>query len=384
MAASVIALYWDFENLHASLLDERDGAGAYTATKFRPQDPVIEIEPVLAFAASLGRVAVNRAYGNWQWLARYRHDLQAHGLDLVQLFPLGTGAKNGADIRLAVDAVDDLYRFVHVTHVVVVGGDSDYLSLAQRVRQHGRRIVGVGADGSSHRQWVAACDQFVRYHELAGVGPGAGRHHSERGAAFDLAVEAVTRLAAETGQRWVVKAAVKPMMTRIEPSFDESHLGFGSFNAFLVAVGGRLVERIGEFDHEIAVDTEHTTIDLTEVRPAADRYDRVLRRANVRLPERDVFWAAVDAIGQLAGGGVVASSFHQLEADVLRQLTDAGLEVDDRQVRSTRQVLFKLKLFALLGEEVGVSLVAGLDADLGAVVRRELLAMVADVRGRAR
>ncbi len=376
MTTSVIALYWDFENLHAALLEERDGPGAYQASKFRPQDPVVEIQPVLAYAESLGRVTVNRAYGNWQWLARYRHDLQAHGLDLVQLFPLGTGAKNGADIRLAVDAVDDLHRFPRVTHVVVVGGDSDYLGLAQRVRQHGRRIVGVGAEGSSHRQWVAACDTFVRYRDLVAVNLGSVRTASERAAAFDLAVDAVDRLAAETGRRWVVKAAVKPMMTRIEPTFDETNLGFGSFNAFLVAVGGRLVERVGEFDHEIAVEAEHATIDLTQARPVEDRYDRVLRRANIRLPERAVFWAAVEAFEELAGGGVVAASFQHLETDTVRRLTEAGFEVDDRQVRSARQVLFKLKMFALLGEDVGVCLVA-VGADLGAAVRTELLRTVA-------
>lgn len=381
MTGSVIALYWDFENLHAALLDERDGAGAYQSSKFRPQDPVVEIEPVLAYAGSLGRVAINRAYGNWQWLARYRHDLQAHGLDLVQLFPLGTGSKNGADIRLAVDAVDDLHRFPHVSHVVVVGGDSDYLSLAQRVRQHGRQIVGIGAAGSSHRQWIAACDRFVRYQELVDPGStrGTGALGAERAAAFDLAVDAVARLAAETGQRWVVKAAVKPMMTRIDPGFDETELGFGSFNAFLLAVGGRLVERVGEFDHEIAVDPDHGTIDLTEVRPAADRYDRVLRRSNVRLPERSMFWAAVEAIGRLAGGGAVAASFQQLESDTVHQLGAVGLDVEDRQVRATRQVLFKLRLFALLGEDVGVSLVEGLGANLAAVVRVELLRMLAEV-----
>ena len=55
---------------------------------FRPQEPIVDIDPVVEYAATFGRIAVHRAYCNWQYYGRYRDELQAHAVDLVQLFPL--------------------------------------------------------------------------------------------------------------------------------------------------------------------------------------------------------------------------------------------------------------------------------------------------------
>jgi hypothetical protein len=366
----VVALYWDFENLHASLLDERDGSGAYVAARFRPQDPVVRLGAVMAHVGGIGRVAVNRAYGNWQWFGRYRHTLQAHGLDLVQLFPVGMGAKNGADIRLAVDVVSDLHRLAHVTHVVVVGGDSDYMAVAQRVRELGRSIIGIGADRSAHRHWRAVCDHFVGYGTLLGAdvvadpdpdsvdsGDDVGEEAatSTRQAVMDLAVEAVRKLAAETGSRWVVKASVKPMLTRLDPAFDERRHGFATFNAFLAALSPRIVERVGTYDHEIAL-VEPGLIDLTDEVLPDDRLDRALRRAGIRLPERAAFWAIVASVAHQFTKAPTVSSFAELEAATAAALASEGVTAGDQAVRRARQALFKLHLFELLGEEVGVAL----------------------------
>ena len=57
----------------------------------------------------------------------------------MQLFPTA-GTKNGADIRLSVDVVEELFRLPDITHVVIVAGDSDYIPPAQNVRRLGRTV----------------------------------------------------------------------------------------------------------------------------------------------------------------------------------------------------------------------------------------------------
>ena len=99
-----MAVYWDFENVHASVLDEIQGDGAYQRQHFKPQDRVVDLDPVIDYASGFGSVVVNRAYANWQWLGKYRGVLQSQAVDLVQMFPL-SGLKNGADIRLALDGL---------------------------------------------------------------------------------------------------------------------------------------------------------------------------------------------------------------------------------------------------------------------------------------
>ena len=76
--------------------------------------------------------------------AEYQAQLVARAVDLVQLFPAAAYAKNGADIRLAVDAVEDMFRLPDLTHVVIVAGDSDYVPLAQRCTCNGQLAVALG------------------------------------------------------------------------------------------------------------------------------------------------------------------------------------------------------------------------------------------------
>ena len=168
-----VALYWDFENLHAALVEERAGEGAYAKpdARFRVQEPLVDVQSVVDFAAGLGPLAINRAYANWQYLGRYRDALLQGAIDLVQMFPPGAAAKNGADIRLSLDALEDAGRLPHVGTVVVVGGDSDFMPLSHKLKAAGRLLVGIGARGNTNRHWARSCHEFRYYDTLVAVHP---------------------------------------------------------------------------------------------------------------------------------------------------------------------------------------------------------------------
>jgi hypothetical protein len=276
-----VAIYWDFENIHACLVDEAGGDGYRNAARYKPQEVFVDIERIVRYAASLGTVVVHRAYANWQSFWKYAPNLQAHAIDLVQLFPL-SGMKNGADIRLVLDAAQDLYTLPHITHVVVVGSDSDYTALAQRCRGYGRYFVGVGAARTA-AAYIAACDEFRAHHELP-ASPGfsqpviapavsvvrAGNGLADDRAALEnaatLVVAAIRRLAAENGDPWVLKAAVRPKVGQLDPAFDEKALGFATFADLVRQLSGQIAERAGRWDHELAVrdDLASQVAGLTE------------------------------------------------------------------------------------------------------------------------
>ena len=156
-----VALYWDFENLHAALCEARvEGAYSKQDNRFKVQEPLVDVAAIVALAKNLGPIAVNRAYCNWQYFGRYRDLLMHHGMELVQLFPPGSAAKNGADIRLCLDAMEDLGRFDHIGTVMVVSGDSDYMPLAHKVKAAGRTVLGVGARKATNAHWASSCHGF--------------------------------------------------------------------------------------------------------------------------------------------------------------------------------------------------------------------------------
>lgn len=284
-SASRVAVYLDFDNIVISWYDRVHGRNAYGKDRQRiaenPNDPevaerlsraMIEVGAIIDYAASFGTLVLTRAYADWSSPvnAEYRSQLVARAVDLVQLFPAAAYAKNGADIRLAVDAVEDMFRLPDLTHVVIVAGDSDYVPLAQRCKRLGRYVIGVGVAGSTAKSLAAACDEFEAYDSLTGVvrpakpvtvvapaetavsatdtadttvkakaAPKTRRAKAapkldEQGEATQL-LERALRLGHDKADadEWLHSSAVKTHMRRMDPSFSEKALSYRSFSDFL-------------------------------------------------------------------------------------------------------------------------------------------------------
>ncbi len=289
-----VAVYIDFDNIVISRYDQVNGRNQFQRDKVRgfdvadkSTDPdvaeklrraTVDVGAIIDFASSFGTLVLTRAYADWSAPvnAGYRGQLVSRAVDLVQLFPAAAYAKNGADIRLAVDAVEDMFRLPDLTHVVIVAGDSDYIALAQRCRRLGRYVVAVGVAGSTSRSLAAACDELVTYDALPGItsadadrepvartadgsagreDPGAassspGRRRTRRPVAAVIddtdpepedPQELATRLlerALRLGQEkddadWLHSSTVKSQMRRMDPSFSERALGYRSFSEFI-------------------------------------------------------------------------------------------------------------------------------------------------------
>ncbi len=318
-----VAVYIDFDNIVISRYDQVHGRGQFQRDKVRgfsrtdkSADPdvaerigraTVDVGAVIDFASSFGTLVLTRAYADWSapMNADYRGQLVSRAVDLVQLFPTAAYAKNGADIRLAVDAVEDMFRLPDLTHIVIVAGDSDYIALAQRCRRLGRYVVGVGVAGSTSRALAAACDELVIYDALPGVTPaeaarppggrssagqatqeesgsastGRGSRRAKRPAApvtddaDDADVvdsedpqEVATRLlerALRLGQEkddadWLHSSAVKSQMRRMDPSFSERALGYRSFSDFV-----KSREAVAELDESDPVRLVRLNPDMT-------------------------------------------------------------------------------------------------------------------------
>ena len=261
-AAARVAVYLDFDNIVISRYDQVNGRSSYQKDKAsglkrdKLAASTVDVGAIIDFASSFGTLVLTRAYADWStdMNADYRGQLVARAVDLVQLFPAAAYGKNGADIRLAVDTVEDMFRLPDLTHVVIVAGDSDYIALAQRCKRLGRYVVGIGVAGSSSRALASACDEFVIYDALPGVpalepDPTPAKKTAPRQQARRDADEepdpqdAATALLSRALQiglekddaEWLHNSAVKAQMKRMDPSFSEKSLGYRSFSDFLRA-----------------------------------------------------------------------------------------------------------------------------------------------------
>jgi NYN domain/OST-HTH/LOTUS domain len=256
--ADRVAVYLDFDNIVISRYDQVNGRSSFQKDKAKGLDKyadrleraTVDVGAIIDFASSFGTLVLTRAYADWSAEVNtgYREQLVGRAVDLVQLFPAAAYGKNGADIRLAVDAVEDMFRLPDLTHVVIVAGDSDYIALAQRCKRLGRYVVGVGVAGSSSKALAAACDDFVIYDALPGVPVPAPAPNTRRAKSDDdepqpgpdpqPAATALLTRALQIGTEkddvdWLHNSAVKAQMKRMDPSFSEKSLGFKSFSDFL-------------------------------------------------------------------------------------------------------------------------------------------------------
>lgn len=235
-----VALYWDFENLHASLCEARqEGAYSKQDNRFRVQEPLIDVQAVVDLAASFGPIAINRAYCNWQYFSRYRDALLQSAVELIQMFPPGGSAKNGADIKLCLDAVEDMGRFAHIGTLIIVSGDSDFMPLSQKVKAAGRTLMGVGTRQNTNRHWAKSCHEFRYYDNLVQdseaprTPPAQPAQSLQSDAAKDIFRRATRLLAANQGDAWVSQSALWQMIKRLDSTFDPKEHGFANFMAML-------------------------------------------------------------------------------------------------------------------------------------------------------
>ncbi len=288
-----VAVYIDFDNIVISRYDQKhkrgrgrqDSLREITAESLRADPELaarlaeakVDLGAVLDFASSFGSITVSRAYADWsiEVNSAYKDQLMDRAVELVQLFPAVRPAKNGADIRLAVDVVEDLFRLPDLTHVVIVAGDSDYIALAQRCKRLGRYVVGIGVAGSTSKFLASACDEFADYDALPGItddedevaatdsepaelpaearaaepeksaGARAKGAGSSSGTARIAVKPAVAKAATDLLRRamrlgqakedvdWITSSVVKNQMLRMDPSFQESALGYKTFTDFV-------------------------------------------------------------------------------------------------------------------------------------------------------
>jgi uncharacterized protein (TIGR00288 family) len=210
-----LAVFVDFENL---------------ALGFRAGD-AFEIRLVLDRLLEKGKVIFKVAYADWSRFRDYTAGLHEHGFELIEIPRRATSGKNSADIRLCVDALDLSWSKEHIDTFAIVSGDSDFSPLVSKLKENGRRVIGLGMRASTSPLLANACDEFIYYEELSGRDhPGRRVAGSDDG--LRLLVDTVRALQRE-GNDTIQASLVKDTMKRKRPAFSEGALGYGSFSEML-------------------------------------------------------------------------------------------------------------------------------------------------------
>jgi uncharacterized protein (TIGR00288 family) len=118
------------------------------------------LQKVFESVAAFGQISVRRIYSDWTDNERNAWKPLIHEFSLVAIQQFSnTGAKNVSDFTLVIDAMDLLHEGI-IDCFCIVSSDSDFTRLAQRIREKGKIVIGLG-EKKSVKAFVNACNEFI-------------------------------------------------------------------------------------------------------------------------------------------------------------------------------------------------------------------------------
>jgi uncharacterized LabA/DUF88 family protein len=195
-----------------------------------------DIGTILEALKERGEVVTKIAYADWTRAGEYSRALTQHAIRLVQRNLTPGGDKNGADINLALDALEMAFTHPHINAYVIVGGDSDFLSLVEKLKQYDKKVFVVGGRAFTSIILQRNCHEFIAYENLvrrpsrAGGRPVAPSAAAPVTQAFPLVRRALKILADRevTPQTGLLKST----LLQLDSTFSERNYGASSFLDF--------------------------------------------------------------------------------------------------------------------------------------------------------
>ncbi|HEY3936124.1 MAG TPA: NYN domain-containing protein [Bryobacteraceae bacterium] len=209
-----------------------------------------------------GDLVAKFAYANWGRQEGATRQMAENAVQMVQRIPSPRGDKNGADINLALDALEMAFTHAHVNAFAIVSGDSDFIPLVNKLKEYGKTVFVVGGKAFTSTILQQNCHEFVSYESLLEDGdrivpqPMPDRRdrmdrvdrpdrmdrkerkdRGQRPAPLELsqAMPLVER-ALQVLERRAVQpqlGLLKSTMLQLDPAFSERAYGAGSFSDFV-------------------------------------------------------------------------------------------------------------------------------------------------------
>ncbi|HTM49836.1 MAG TPA: NYN domain-containing protein [Bryobacteraceae bacterium] len=244
-----IAVFIDFDNIEI-------GVKSTLQREF-------DVSAVLDALKERGEIVTKIAYANWGRQESSTRQLSEHAVQMVQRDPSPRGDKNGADINLALDALEMAFTHDHINAFAIVSGDSDFIALVNKLKTYNKIIFVVGGRAFTSTILQKNCHEFVSYESLLdepqraprpqhqphqqAAAPAHGGHQSQgapggrgpnrRPAPLDLALAMpLVERALQVLERREVRpqlGLLKSTMLQLDSTFNEKAYGSGSFSDFV-------------------------------------------------------------------------------------------------------------------------------------------------------
>jgi len=216
-----LSLFIDFENIALGVRDA--------------QYKKFDIHLVLQRLIEKGRIVYKKAYADWTRYSEYKREFHEAAIELIDIPQRNYSAKNSADIRMVVDAMDLVSAKGHITTFVICSGDSDFSPLVSKLKENDKSVIGVGVKKLDVNLLISNCDEFIFYEDLVRETralPSIESLPKKKQEVFRLVLDSLQALLRENYDV-IWGSMVKQTMQRKQPYFNESYYGYKSFSELL-------------------------------------------------------------------------------------------------------------------------------------------------------
>jgi uncharacterized LabA/DUF88 family protein/Fe-S-cluster formation regulator IscX/YfhJ len=198
--------------------------------------PYANIKNVMEEIALYGTPYIKRIYGDWTKpnLGGWKPVLLENAITPIQQYGYTTG-KNATDSAMIIDAMDILYS-QNIEGFCIISSDSDFTRLAIRLREAGKRVIGIG-EKKTPNPFIVACDKFI-YVEVIDKQTvkkespeKVSMSDKSRREVISLISSAIEDLADDNGYAFL--GEVGTFLMKKKPDFDPRNYGFQKLTALV-------------------------------------------------------------------------------------------------------------------------------------------------------
>ncbi len=220
-----------------------------------------DIGAVLEAIKERGEVVTKIAYGDWKRAGEHSRSMTQHAIQMVQRILTPGGDKNGADINLALDALEMAFTRNHINAFVIVGGDSDFIALVEKLKQYDKKVLVVGGRAFTSVILQKNCHEFISYENLVAPQGGPRRQATERtrivsDANLAKAVPLVRRALKVLADREVSPqlGLLKSTLLQLDSTFSERDYGASTFRDFIEKMAAAGYVKLKQVDRSLLVE----------------------------------------------------------------------------------------------------------------------------------
>ncbi|MCS7316501.1 MAG: NYN domain-containing protein, partial [Bryobacteraceae bacterium] len=224
-----IAVFIDYDNIEIGVKSTLRGE--------------FDVGVVLDALKERGDIVAKFAYADWGRNEQAKRQMAENAVQMVQRVISPRGDKNGADINLALDALEMAFTHDHINAFAIVSGDSDFIPLVNKLKMYGKTVFVVGGRAFTSTILQKNCHEFISFESLLDTEPREksqarqARPQRPRPEPLDLA-QAMPLL--ERALQALERRGAKPQlgllkstMLQLDPAFNEKAYGASTFTEFV-------------------------------------------------------------------------------------------------------------------------------------------------------